>query len=105
MNARQKCKKLKKQLKELVDIDNQLFLRRYVVKTQPIPIDQFEVKCVISRSDPEFQLPENLQKEMVKNFFVNRYAELIKDRFHITEINEDENGKTYYMRIWIGQDK
>ncbi len=102
MNARQKCKKLKKQLKELVD--NQPFLG-YVVKTQPIPINQFQVKCVISRDDPEFQLPEDLQKEMVKNFFVNKYTELIKDRFHITETEEDENGKTYYMSIWMGQDK
>jgi hypothetical protein len=102
MNARQKCKKLKKQLKELVD--NQPFLG-YVVKTQPVPIDQFQVKCVISRGDPEFQLPEDLQKKMVKNFFVRRYAELIKDHFHITEIKENENGKTYYMSIWMGQDK
>lgn len=102
MNARQKCKKLKKQLKELVD--NQSLLR-HVVTTQPVPINQFQAKCIISRGDPEFQLPEDLQKEIVQNFFVNKYAELIKNHFHITEIKEDENGKTYYMSIWIGQNK
>lgn len=101
MNARQKCKKLKKQLKELVDKP----ILGYVVKTQPVPIDQFRVKCIISRNDPEFQLPDDLQKKMIQNFFVNKYAELIKDHFHITEIEEDENGKTYYMSIWMGQDK
>lgn len=104
MNARQKCKKLKKQLKELEKLVDKPILG-YVVKTQSVPINQFQVKCVISRNDPEFQLPEDLQKKMIQNFFVNRYAELIKDHFHITETKEDENGKTYYMSIWMGQDK
>lgn len=105
MNTRQKCKKLKKQLKELEKLVNSQPILGYVVKTQPVPIDQFQVKCVINRDDPEFQLPEDVQKKMIQNFFVNRYAELIKDHFHITEIEEDENGKTYYMSIWMGQDK
>jgi hypothetical protein len=104
MNARQKCKKLKKQLKELEKLADKPILG-YVVKTQSVPIDQFQVKCVISRDDPEFQFPEDLQEKMVKNFFASRYAELFKDHFHITEIKEDARGKTYYMSIWMGQDE
>ena len=100
MNARQKCKKLKKQLKILVD--NQPFVR-HAVKTNPVPIHQYEVKCVISRDDPEFQMSPEIQEDMIKNHFANQYADFIKNNFHITEIKEDEGGKAYYMKVWIGQ--
>lgn len=99
MNARQKCKKLKRELKELKNTS----LTNRIIRTT-VPIDQYKVKCIISRDDPEFQAPEELQEEMVKAYFVNSYADLINKYFHITEVEETVEGKTYYMELWMGQE-
>lgn len=99
MNARQKCKKLKKELKELknTSLTNQII-------TTIVPIDRYKVKCIICRHDPEFQAPAELQEEWVKAYFANSYADLINKHFHITEVEETEKGKVYYMELWIGQE-
>lgn len=101
MNARQKCKKLKKELKKLQNISPTI-LRNRIINTT-VPIDHYKVKCIISRDDPEFQAPTELQEEWVKAYFVNSYANLINKNFHITEIEETEEEKIYYMELWIGQ--
>lgn len=99
MNARQKCKKLKKELKAL---KNTSLTNRIITTT--VPIDRYKVKCIICRNDPEFQVPTKLQEEWVKAYFVNSYADLINKHFHITDVEETEEGKTYYMELWMGQE-
>ena len=100
MNARQKCKKLKKELKRLEN--NPTISDNRIIKTT-VPIDRYKVKCVISRDDPEFQAPPELQEEWIKAYFANSYADLINKCFHITEVEETWEGKAYYMELWIGQ--
>lgn len=99
MNARQKCKKLKKELKGL---KNTSFTNRIIRTT--VPVNRYKVKCIICRDDPEFQVPTKLQEEWVKAYFTNSYADLINKHFHITDVEETEEGKIYYMELWIGQE-
>lgn len=102
MNARQKCKKLKKELNKIKDTLSTISNNRIIRTT--VPIDQYKIKCIINRDDPEFQAPTKLQGEWVKAYFANSYADLINKSFHITEIEETEEGKAYYMELWMGQE-
>lgn len=101
MNARQKCKKLKKELKKLKNIPSPMLNNRIIRTT--VPIDHYGIKCIIYKDDPEFQVPTELQEKWVKAYFANSYADLINKHFHITKIEETEEGKVYYMELWIGQ--
>ena len=103
MNARQKCKKLKKELKELKDTLPTISKNR-IIRT-PVPVDQYKIKCVIDRGDPEFRVPTELQEQWVKAYFANSYADLINKYFHITEVKETEEGKVPRMELWIGQER
>jgi len=99
MNARQKCKKLKKELKKLEDKP----ILGYVAQTQ-VPIDKYVTAFRIDYEDPAFPAAIEQQEELVKHCCAEHTAEFIEKHFHITRVREDERGRTYYIEFWIGQE-
>lgn len=99
MNARQKCKKLKKELQKLKDKP----ILGYVVQAQ-MPIDRYATAFRIDYNDTRFPTSVEQQEKLVKHYCAEQTAEFIEKHFHITREKEDENGKTYYIEFWIGQD-
>lgn len=100
MNARQKCKKLKKRIKELENIP----ISRYTVQRSQIPIDKYAIAFRINHEDPMFPASIEQQEELAKHYCAKQSAEFIEKHFHITNVKEDEKGRTYYIEFWMGQD-
>lgn len=101
MNARQKCKKLKKKIKELENIS----IPKYKIQTSQIPVEKYAVAFRIDYEDPMFSALVEQQEELAKHYCAKQIAEFIGGKhFHITNAKEDEKGKTYYIEFWIGQE-
>ena len=100
MNARQKCKKLKKELEEYKNLK----MKESIISTHSIPIEHYQCKIQISQREVNevFNNYEEEVDEAARHQLVIKFTDFIDDILPVKKEIKEDRERIYKSDLYIG---
>ena len=104
MNARQKCKKLKKELKKELEEYKNFNKMESVISTYSIPIEHYQCKIQISQHEVNevFNNYEEKVDEAARRQLVIKFTDFINDILPVKKEIKEDRKRIYKSDLYIG---